>query len=144
MIRYINNSDKSACIKMMKEFYTSSAVLHNVDNKNFEITFETCINNSPYAKMIVYTDGENYKAYANISFTYSNEVGGLVVLIEEIYVKDEYRGMGIGQEIMKFIFTEFKAKRYRLEATYVNGSAIALYEKLGFETLDYKQMIIDL
>ena len=36
-----------------------------------------------------------------------------------------------------------QAKRFRLEATYTNKRAIALYERLGYEELHYYQMIKD-
>ena len=146
MIRYVNEYDKNDCIEMMKEFYSTTAVSYKVSEKNFENTFNLCMNDSPYTKIILCLGDDKYLGYANISLTHSNEAGGLVVLIEEVYVRPGNQGKGIGSKFMDFIRKEFdsSAKRYRLEVTESNKGAIRLYEKLGFKHIEYDQMFLDI
>ncbi len=144
MIRDILQSDKASFLEMERDFFSSPAVAHNIDPKNFETTFEAAMNKSPFLRILILESDGMTAGYAILSFTYSNEAGGLVVLTEEIYIKDEFRGKGLGGEFFDFIEAEYPtAKRYRLEVVEGNERAIALYEKRGYKPLNYLQMIKD-
>ena len=66
------------------------------------------------------------------------------MFIEEIFLKEEFRGMGLGTEIMAWMEAEYpEVRRFRLEVTQVNQSAIRLYEKSGYQYLWYDQMVFD-
>ena len=146
MIRFASPNDKDACIKMMREFYNTGAVLHPVSDSHFAKTFALSVNGSPLTRLAVCIMEDQYAGYINISLTHSNEAGGLVVFLEEIYVRDAFQGNGIGTKLIQFIRQEYDdaVKRYRLEVCGDNLGAIKLYERLGFEGLAYKQMVIDL
>ena len=45
--------------------------------------------------------------YALLSFTHSNESGGLVVLIEEVYVDAAFRGKKIGTKFFAWLFEAY-------------------------------------
>lgn len=74
--------------------------------------------------------------------TYSHECGGMVLWIEEIYIAPEFRGNGLGKEFFDYLETEYKSvSRFRLELEPGNEKAERLYRRLGFEPLDYRQMV---
>ena len=87
----------------------------------------------------------SYTHLAHLSFTHSNEVAGMVLLIEELYVLPKFQGKGIGSRFFDWLFEHYagKIKRYRLEVTHVNEGAIRLYERRGFKELNYFQMVYD-
>lgn len=145
-IRPIQKNDYDSFLKLIDEFYHSEAVLHPVDPKNYSVTFDRCINADPFTACYVYDQDGTINGYALLSFAYSNEVGGIVVWIEELYVPAEHRGKGIGTALMNFVHNTYmdSAKRFRLEATHGNEKAIALYRSIGYEPLDYLQMTKDL
>lgn len=144
MIRKINQNDRKEFINMVSEFYSSPAVLHTIPQKNIENTFDNIINDNPYVKGFIIDYDDKIAGYVIIAITYSNEAGGIVIWIEEVYVKANFRGKGIGKSILNQIKDLYpNAKRFRLEVTKDNISAIKLYENLGYENLDYLQMIID-
>ena len=70
----------------------------------------------------------------------------MVVLIEELYIRPEYHGKGIGNFVLDWLFQEYqdKVKRFRLEVTRENDGATRLYRKKGFQPLEYDQMVYDL
>lgn len=145
MLRSVNINDKKEYIEMTKEFYTSEAVLHSIPQEYIETTFDNLVNNTPYAKGYMIEYNGEIAGYALLAITYSNEVGGKVVWIEEIFIKEEFRGKGIGKNVFGQIKELNKdAKRFRLEVTKENLGAIRLYENLGYENLDYLQMTIDI
>ncbi|MCR5484871.1 MAG: GNAT family N-acetyltransferase, partial [Clostridiales bacterium] len=84
--------------------------------------------------------------YGIISEKFETEVGGITVWIEDVYVKSEYRGRGLGGEFLSFLIDNFKgkAKRLRLDVEDDNTAAIGLYKKFGFDILPYQQMICDI
>ena len=86
---------------------------------------------------------DNVAGFAHLSFTWSTEAGGMVVLIEDLYIKPAFRGKGLGSFFFNAIFDEYEplACRYRLEVSESNKRAKKLYESLGFEDLNYGQMV---
>ena len=57
---------------------------------------------------------------------------------------EEFRGMGLGTEIMAWMEGEYPtARRFRLEVTQVNQRAVRLYEGSGYHYLRYDQMVLD-
>jgi ribosomal protein S18 acetylase RimI-like enzyme len=77
-------------------------------------------------------DGVNI-GYCIIVFFWSNEYGGNAVVIDELYVKKEYRNKGIAS---KFILSRFDAYddvvSLKIESTPSNEAGARLYERLGF------------
>lgn len=142
MIRKISINDKEKYIAMAKEFYKSDAVLHNIPDENIYKTFDTIVSGSPFADAYIYEHNGDIAGYALLSLTYSNEAGGHVLWIEEVYILTEYQGHGFGKELFAFIEKAYKDKvvRIRLEVEEANHRAISLYERLGYTRLDYMQM----
>lgn len=143
MIRPINKNDKEEYINMAKQFYSMPCCDHDVDPKHFEDAFEYCLNDNPYARLFIVEYDGKIAGYGNISFTYSIEAGGKVVWLEELFIKPQFQRLGLGKEFFDYVEKNFPAKRYRLEVTESNADAIRLYKKLGYNFLEYKQMLID-
>lgn len=144
MIRTINANDKEIFIKMVTEFYNSEAVLHSIPKENIINTFEEITSNSPFTVGYIVEINSEVAGYILLSFTYSNEAGGLTVLLEEIFVKEEFRGLGLGSKMINYTKEKYSnAKRFRLEVENDNVKAINLYKSLGFNFLNYGQMYFD-
>ena len=74
---------------------------------------------------------------------FSREAGGMVVWIEEIYVRSAFRGRGVGGAFFAWLHANVPAIRYRLEVEPSNERAQSLYRRLGFSELPYVQMVLD-
>ncbi|MGI6069194.1 MAG: GNAT family N-acetyltransferase [Blautia sp.] len=146
VIRDIKREEKDLFFQMAEDFYSpaSGACLFGMNREHMENTFALCMEENPYARLLLVEDGEEILGFCMLSFTWSNEVGGLVVLLEELYFKEEARGKGYGKQVMSWVEKEYpKARRFRLEATKSNQGAIGLYEKMGYQELPYYQMVKD-
>lgn len=142
MIRDAVTSDKQTFLAMAGEFYSSPAVIKPVDPEIFEATFAAAMNKSPFVRLLMIEKDEKPIGYALLSFTYSGEVGGMAVLIEEIQIDEAHRGGGYGHKFFEFLEQEYPtAKRFRLEVSKDNIKAIDLYKRLGYKVLDYAQMV---
>ncbi len=144
MFRDALPNDKDAFMTMVTTFYNSDAVSHAIDKKFMEQTFEKAMEKDPFLRLIIIEKDKEIAGYGLVSFMYSNEAGGMVLLVEELYIDSKFRGAGIGQEFFKFMKNEYKSfKRFRLEVKADNIRAIDLYKRLGYEKLEYIQMVID-
>lgn len=130
---------------MCRDFFSSPAVCHEIKKEDMKTTFDLAVKGSPYLRGLVMADGESTLGYVLLSFTYSNEVGGMVVWIEELYVKEAYRNSGLGKQALGWIIKEYKetTKRFRLEVTEENEGAKKLYRSFGFDILPYEQMTLE-
>lgn len=66
---------------------------------------------------------------------FSFEMGGYVLLLDELYVNDNFQGKGIGKAAMQFVKDFAKKNDYKkivLEVEPHNERAIHLYEKENF------------
>ena len=143
--RDITPADHDIVVPMVVDFYHSDAVDHEVPTVILERSFSAAADpNEPLLRgILIYHDGV-LAGYAYLTFCYSAEVGGRCVFIEEIFLKEDFRGLGLGKEIMDWMEREYPAaRRFRLEVTQVNQRAIRLYEKSGYQYLRYDQMVLD-
>lgn len=145
MIRRIEKQDRETFIKLTKDFYRTDAVLSSIPEGNITKTFEMIINDSPYVTGYFYIHKEMVAAYCLLSFTYSNEAGGLVLLIEELYVVPKFQRKGIGTKLLAFLENKYhdQVAIMRLEVMRNNTQAQNLYLEKGFKELKYVQMIKD-
>ena len=65
-------------------------------------------------------------------------------MLEELYLKEEYRGRGYGSRyIRELMETRPEIRRFRLEVSEDNEAAVRFYQRLGFDFLAYDQMAWD-
>ncbi len=137
--------DRESFFVMVKKFYAPPAVLHFPSDEVMLSAFDAAIEMPEFVKGYLFECDGKAVGYAMVSLKFETEVGGLAAWIEEFFVEEEFRGKGIGSRFFEFLAEEFKGKikRIRLEAGEDNLDAIRLYKRLGFEFLDYRQMVID-
>ena len=143
--RDITSADREIVIPMVVDFYHTDAVDHEVPAEIMERAFAAAADPAePLLRGVLVCDGAEVVGYVYMTFCYSAEVGGRCVFIEEIFLKEEHRGKGYGKQIMAWMEAEYpEVRRFRLEVTQVNKSAIRLYEKSGYKYLKYDQMVFD-
>lgn len=129
---------------MADSFYHSDGVLHPIPACHHERTFQALMDKSPYARAYIIEHQGQIAGYGLLALTYSNEAGGIVVWIDELYIKPEFRGLGIGGKFIRFVKNEHKnAARLRLELEPQNEGARRLYRREGFVDLGYEQMSLE-
>ena len=139
-IRKMVENDRATVAEMMETFYSSPAVITNGSAEIFKADIDNCIGDSPYLEGFVFdSDGETV-GYAMIAKSFSTEFGKSCIWIEDIYVKEEYRGRNIATSFFGFIEESYPNSIFRLEAEEENERAIAVYKKCGFEVIPYLEL----
>ncbi len=146
MIRKIKEEDKQDYLEMAENFYSSDAVDHNIPEKYIADTFDELMKSDRYTAGYIMEYENTTVGYALLAKTFSQEAGGTVLWIDELYVKPGYRSSGVGKEFFAYLRNHLpgNVKRIRLEVEDSNQKAVSLYRRMGFESLPYSQMIIDL
>lgn len=143
MIREAEEKDYGTYMELTKEFYESGAVLHPIPESNRKATWKEVMRSKDYVQAYILEEKGEPAGYGLVSKTFSQEAGGIVIWVEELYIRSIYRGRGLGREFFAFVEKEFStvAARLRLEIEPANQRAKKLYEKIGYEILDYVQMV---
>lgn len=143
--RDIRPEDREIVIPMVEQFYTTDAVDHPVPYKTLSRAFDDVADpDQTYIRGVLLYDGEELVGYFYLTPCYSCEVGGLCILVEELFIREEFRGKGYGRRAMDWLVAEYpNCRRFRLEVTQNNQKAIKLYQACGFEYLAYDQMVLD-
>lgn len=138
----MEKEDADEVFRMMKVFYQSPALLHKASDTVLKRNIENCINQNCYVEGYVFKEQEKIAGYSMVAKSYSTEFGGECIWIEDLYMKPEYRGKGIGTKFFQYLEEVYKDKvvRFRLEVEKNNQSAIAAYKKNGYQELAYVQM----
>ena len=145
-IRDVCAQDRSRYVEMSQQFYNSDATLHPVPVEHFEQTFSLALSGNPYLRLLMIEYEQDVAGYALLAFTYSNEAGGMVVWLEELFILPAYRNLSLGAHFLQWVKQTYqqKAKRYRLELCSQNTGARRLYVRHDFTPLPYEQMTFDL
>ena len=142
MIRRLQPKDRAHYLAMAHAFYAGPAVDHPIPDAYLARTFEEMMRSDPYAEGYLFEEAGTVQGYALLAKTWSQEAGGMVLWIEEIYVLPQFQGHGIGQAFFDYLRREKRPARFRLETEPDNQRAKALYRRQGFAPLHYDSFIL--
>lgn len=140
MIRRMNARDGAQVLEMMRVFYASPAVLSNGSEEISQNDVAECVSDSPYLEGYVFKEDGQLQGYAMVAKSFSTEFGRKCIWVEDLYVKPQFRGCGLGSAFLQHIQNLYPDALFRLEAEQENEGAVQLYEKIGFEVLPYLEL----
>ncbi|MFA6273891.1 MAG: GNAT family N-acetyltransferase [Candidatus Paceibacterota bacterium] len=94
------------------------------------------VSNPDQIKIEIFRVGNKVVGYAFLTFYWSNEYGGVVALLDELYIIPEFRNKGLATFFIEHLTKEKEYKVIDLEVFKENTSALKLYKRLGFEIID--------
>ena len=140
IIRPMTPKDKNSVLEMMRVFYASPAVFTNGSDDIFRNDIENCINDNPYLEGYIFEVSGEIQGYGMIAKSFSTEFGRPCIWVEDLYIKEDFRGTGIGSLFLEFIEKKYHEAVLRLEGEEENCRAVKVYEKNGFNVLPYMEM----
>ncbi len=139
-IRIMTPQDRECVLEMMRTFYASPAVLSNGSEEIFAADIDNCVNECPFLEGYIFENEGEIQGYAMLAKSFSTEFGKPCIWIEDLYIKEAYRGLGIGSQFFSYIEDKYTNVIFRLEAEEENERAVHVYKKCGYEVLPYLEM----
>jgi len=118
---------------MMHELTYEDPSTEKITYKKISLTFSKLSNNPNRGRIVVFEKAKTIIGYAILIPYWSNEYGGIILHVDELYVKPEHRGRGIATSFLKQILSSKQGiVALQLEVTPTNTRAKNYYRKLGF------------
>lgn len=145
-IKKMEQRDTNEVFEMMRDFYDSPAILHDVSEEVLRRDIDACTSDNPYMEGLVFRAHGGIAGYAMLAKSFSTEFGGICIWIEDLYMKPEYRGGGIGTQFFGYLEKTYQGQAVllKLEVERGNTWAIEVYKKCGYRELPYMEMIKEL
>jgi diamine N-acetyltransferase len=129
--------DVEALLPMTRDFYAHEGLAF--DEAIARRALLGVIGDDTFGHVFLILLAGDVAGYAVLTFGYSLEFHGRDAFVDELYLRDEYRGRGIGKRALRFL-TEVCAAEgvnaLHLEVERANTAAQVVYRKFGFEDHD--------
>ena len=114
--------------------YQEDAPGKEMTSKNIQKTFQEFTLRPEKGHIIVFEIDNTVIGYAILVCFWSKEFGGDFIEIDELFVQEDYRNLGIAQTFFQLLEETWRGKAVALslQATPNNERAIALYQRIGF------------
>ncbi|MEG0918024.1 MAG: GNAT family N-acetyltransferase [Myroides sp.] len=123
-----------AIVNLMVDFYAIDG--YPINKETTTNLFLEFVNNLEAGKCFVITYNNEICGYTILVQFFSFEMSGNVLLLDELYIDQNYQGKGIGKKAIEFIKQFSQENNYKkivLEVEPHNLRAIQLYEKEQFK-----------
>lgn len=134
-------ADEAALGELMREFYAHEGLAF--DEVRTLGAFRRMAEDPNLGAVWIVRLGDALAGYIAVTMSYSLEFAGRYAVIDELYVREAYRGHGIGTralEVAAEACRPMDVSALRLEVDVENERARALYERMGF-TLQKRYMM---
>ncbi|KAB8331327.1 GNAT family N-acetyltransferase [Scytonema tolypothrichoides VB-61278] len=128
-----DNLDTEILIQFIQEFYEYDG--HPFDEATVCTALEKFLNDNSLGRVWLIQQDNQAIGYIVLTFSYSLEYRGRDAFIDEFYIREIYRGQGIGVKTIQFIESvcpSLEIKALHLEVERENKIAQSFYRKVGF------------
>jgi GNAT superfamily N-acetyltransferase len=133
IIRKAEENDVANIIKLIKELATYEKLLHLVETTETDIK-KVLFGEGKFVEVLLAEYDGALAGQALFFNNFSTFLGKPGIYLEDLYVKPEFRGMGIGKALLKSVINLARERNYgRVEWCVLdwNESAIDFYKNLG-------------
>ena len=135
--RYAEKNDISAILSLVRELADYEHMAHAVTAT--PKLYEEWLFEKKVARVLLAMDGENAVGFALFFYNFSTWLGRAGIYLEDLYVKPDYRGQGIGRHLLKSLAKIAVSEGCgRLEWSCLdwNEPSIAFYRSCGAQSMD--------
>jgi GNAT superfamily N-acetyltransferase len=131
--RPVARADIELLLQFVREYYEFDHL--SFDKRVARTALENFIDDPTFGRVWWLSVDNELAGYLVLTFGYSIEYGGRDAFIDEVYIRAEYRGQGLGRQAMAFAETQCRAlgvHALHLEVERDNTAAHVLYRQVGF------------
>lgn len=129
---------------MIMELYADDAAttVGAMTHKQIIRTIAAMTTSHPAGDIVIFEMETQVIGYAILTWFWSNEFGGRMLIIDELLVKETWRGQGIASHFFQTLFKERKygEMAYELEVGATKDKTIQFYERHGFKPFKTKHL----
>ncbi len=144
--RQFRLSDRKIVAQLVKDFYEETPSVRRITDEKIKRTFSAFAADPGKGKILVIAKGKIIIGYALLANFWSNEWGGNVLFLDEIYLKPEFRDQGIGRSFINYLIKKKynHATAIQLEVSPANKKAKAFYKDIGFKPYQNEYFLYNL
>lgn len=135
--RLAASEDRATLDEMIREYYLHDR--HPIDDAIIASALDGALRDNHHIRIwIIEVDGET-AGYVAVAIGFTLEAGGNDGFLDELYLREAFRGQGIGRKAVEFaidVCPSLGIRRLSLEVERHNVRAKRLYEDIGFEAHD--------
>ena len=112
---------------------------HEVTEAELGNVFDKALKSNDHIKLFMIEEEDRIVGFVNIMAVFSVWAKGFAVIVDDLYIIEEYRGKGYGTKAMREIENyarEHNYKRMQFTSDDTEKRAKEFYKKLGFETAE--------
>ncbi|HTL90415.1 MAG TPA: GNAT family N-acetyltransferase [Leptolyngbya sp.] len=140
--RAATSKDVDVLLELVKEF-------HQFENLPFDsvldrVSLQQFLNDPSMGQTWLICDRDLVIGYVAMTFSYSIEFRGRGAYVDELYLRSNYRGQGIGTKTLKFVEEVCRSLNISSIALSVykdNSRAQQVYDKAGYSDRGYQLMM---
>jgi ribosomal protein S18 acetylase RimI-like enzyme len=135
--------DQAALRSMIHSLYADDSKGgddHAASDEHIDRTIERTRSHPDQVQLKIFKVNGVVAGYSLLTNYWSNEHGGLVLILDEVFVLPEFRGKGISSQFFKQLFEMPEYVMVYLEVFPGNTSAFKLYERIGFKQFERTYM----
>ena len=130
-------ADRTVLGEMIRAYYVYDR--HEIDGAIIESSLDGALAPNHHIRIwIIEVDGQA-AGYLAVAIGFTIEAGGKDGFLDELYLREAFRGQGIGRQAVQFAIAACPSlgiRRLSLEVERHNSRAKHLYEDIGFEAHD--------
>jgi ribosomal protein S18 acetylase RimI-like enzyme len=137
LLRLAGKDDLEQIISMLVDFYAEEG--YPVDRAEISRVLSRLIEDRELGRLWLVVDAGAVVGYVAICFGYSLEYHGRDAFVDDLYLRPEARGKGLGTRVLEVVEPACRALGVRtlhLEVERDNSAAQALYRRRGFRDND--------
>lgn len=132
-LRPATMADISTLLELLQQYCAFDHLPFDAETR--QRTLQQFITTERLGKLWIIRVAEESVGYLALTLGFSFEYGGYDAFIDEVYIRESHRGLGLGKQALSFAEEACRALGVRalhLEVERENTNAHALYHKVGF------------
>ena len=126
-------SDADLLVPLMRDFYAHERI--EFDEATARRALGELLGDAQHGRIYLIREGAEVAGYLVLTFGFSLEFGGRDAFVDELFIREGWRGRGIGRRALEVAARVCRTAGVRallLEVDHGNTTAQALYHKAGF------------